>query len=95
MIIAGYIFSVAWLSLRQSSLILVDAWHSPKMTDLVKRIIDEKFGYEQTTLMLITTEELDTRTNTRSLKKESNFYIFTSKRIFLILFFKCFKRKAD
>jgi len=40
MIIAGYIFSVAWLSLRQSSLILVDAWHSPKMTDLVKRIID-------------------------------------------------------
>lgn len=45
--------------------------------------------------MIITTEELDTRTNTRSLKKESNFYIFTSKRIFLILFFKCFKRKAD
>jgi len=47
MIIAGYIFSVAYLSLRQSSLILVDAWHSPKMTDLVKRIIEEKFGYEQ------------------------------------------------
>jgi divalent metal cation (Fe/Co/Zn/Cd) transporter len=50
MIIAGYIFSVAYLSLRQSSLILVDAWHSPKMTDLVKRIIEEKFGYEQITV---------------------------------------------
>ena len=47
MIIAGYIFSVAYLSFRQSSLILVDAWHSPKMTELIKKIIEEKFGYEQ------------------------------------------------
>ncbi|HET7345412.1 MAG TPA: cation diffusion facilitator family transporter [Nitrososphaeraceae archaeon] len=47
MIIAGYIFSVAYVSLRQSSLILIDAWQSPKMTELVKRIIEEKFGYEQ------------------------------------------------
>ena len=47
MIIAGYIFSVAYVSLRQSSLILVDAWESPKMTGLVKRIIEERFGYEQ------------------------------------------------
>ncbi|MGA9743014.1 MAG: hypothetical protein WBQ16_00215, partial [Nitrososphaeraceae archaeon] len=44
---AGYIFSVAYVSLRQSSLILVDAWQSPKMTGLVKRIIEERFGYEQ------------------------------------------------
>ena len=44
MIIAGYIFSVAYLSLRKSSLILVDAWHSPK------KIIEEKFGYEQITV---------------------------------------------
>lgn len=50
MIIAGYIFSVAYLSLRQSSLILVDAWHSPKITELVKKIIEEKFGYEQITV---------------------------------------------
>ncbi len=47
MIIAGYIFSVAYISLKQSSLILVDAWHSPKMTGLIKKIIEEKFGYEQ------------------------------------------------
>ena len=50
MIIAGYIFFVAYLSLRQSSLILVDAWHSPKITELVKKIIEEKFGYEQITV---------------------------------------------
>ena len=47
MIIAGYIFSVAYISLKQSSLILVDAWHSPKMTELIKKIIEEKFGYDQ------------------------------------------------
>lgn len=46
-IIAGYIFSVAYISLRQSSLILVDAWQSPKVTELVRKIIEEKFGYEQ------------------------------------------------
>ena len=50
MIIAGYIFSVAYISLKQSSLILVDAWHSPKMTDLVRKIIEERFGDEQITI---------------------------------------------
>jgi cation diffusion facilitator family transporter len=50
MIIAGYIFSVAYISLKQSSLILVDAWHSPKMTDLIKKIIEERFGDEQITI---------------------------------------------
>ena len=33
-IIAGYIFSVAYVSLRQSSLILVDSWQNPKATHL-------------------------------------------------------------
>ena len=42
-IIAGYIFSVAYVSLRQSSLILVDSWQNPKATDLVRRIIEDKF----------------------------------------------------
>lgn len=45
-IIAGYIFSVAYLSLRQSSLILVDAWHNPALADMVKRMVEEKFGSE-------------------------------------------------
>ena len=42
-IIAGYIFSVAYVSLRQSSLILVDSWQNPKATDLVRQIIEDKF----------------------------------------------------
>jgi cation diffusion facilitator family transporter len=50
MIIAGYIFSVAYISLKQSSLILVDAWQSPKVTDLVRNIIIEKSGFEQITV---------------------------------------------
>ena len=42
-IIAGYIFSVAYVSLRQSSLVLVDSWQNPKATDLVRQIIEDKF----------------------------------------------------
>src|SRR5712691_7051283 len=43
MIIAGYIFSVAYVSVKQSSLILVDSWQSPKVTDYVRQIIEDKF----------------------------------------------------
>jgi cation diffusion facilitator family transporter len=43
MIIAGFIFSVAYLSLKQSSLILVDAWNNPVSTDFMKKLIEEKF----------------------------------------------------
>lgn len=46
MIIAGYIFSVAYISLKRSSLILVDSWQDPKVTEIVKRTIEEKFGRE-------------------------------------------------
>jgi len=42
-IIAGYIFSVAYVSLRQSSLILVDSWQNPMVTDLVRRTVEDKF----------------------------------------------------
>ena len=37
-IIAGYIFSVAYVSLKQSSLILVDSWQNPKVTDLIRQV---------------------------------------------------------
>jgi cation diffusion facilitator family transporter len=47
MIIAGYIFSVSYLSLKRSSLILVDAWQDPKVTDLIKKLVEESFGHEQ------------------------------------------------
>src|SRR3989442_2904414 len=42
-IIAGYIFSVAYVSIRQSSLILVDSWQNPKGTDLIRQTIEDKF----------------------------------------------------
>lgn len=46
MIIACYIFSVSYISLKQSSLILVDSWQNPKLTEMVKRIVEEKFREE-------------------------------------------------
>jgi cation diffusion facilitator family transporter len=46
MIIAGYIFSVSYISLKRSSLILVDAWENPRITDMVKRTVEEKFTNE-------------------------------------------------
>jgi cation diffusion facilitator family transporter len=45
-IIAGYIFSVSYVSLKRSSLILVDSWQNPKATDIVRKSIEEKFDYE-------------------------------------------------
>ncbi len=45
-IIAGYIFSVAYLSLRQTSLILVDAWHNPALADILKNTVESRFKDE-------------------------------------------------
>ena len=45
-IIAGYIFSVSYVSLKRSSLILVDSWQNPKATEIVRKSIEEKFVYE-------------------------------------------------
>jgi cation diffusion facilitator family transporter len=45
-IIAGYIFSVSYVSLKRSSLILIDSWQNPKATDIVSKSIEEKFGYK-------------------------------------------------
>jgi cation diffusion facilitator family transporter len=43
MLIAGFIFSVAYVSLKQSSLILVDAWHNPMSADYMKKLVEERF----------------------------------------------------
>ena len=43
MVIAGFIFSVAYVSLKQSSLILVDAWNNPVSTDFMKKLVEQKF----------------------------------------------------
>jgi cation diffusion facilitator family transporter len=45
-IIAGYIFSVSYVSLKRSSLILVDSWQNPKATDIIKKSIEAKFSQE-------------------------------------------------
>ncbi len=46
MIIACYIFSVSYISLKKSSLILVDSWQNPELTDMIKKIISEEFSNE-------------------------------------------------
>ena len=43
-IIAGYIFSVAYVSIKRTSLTLVDSWQDPQVTDLVRKTIEQKFG---------------------------------------------------
>lgn len=43
MIIAGFIFSVAFVSLKQSSLILVDAWYNPTSVGYMKTLVEQKF----------------------------------------------------
>jgi cation diffusion facilitator family transporter len=45
-IIAGYIFSVSYVSLKRSSLILVDSWQNPEATDIVRKSIEGRFGNE-------------------------------------------------
>src|SRR3954466_12385197 len=47
MIIAFYIFSVSYVSLKRSSLVLVDSWQNPKLTDLIKNVISEEFHDEK------------------------------------------------
>jgi cation diffusion facilitator family transporter len=48
MIIAGFIFSVAYVSLKQSSLILVDAWYNPMSVGYMKTLVEQKFGGDVT-----------------------------------------------
>lgn len=43
MIIAGYIFFMAYTAIKESALVLVDAVQNPEMTDNIKSIILEKF----------------------------------------------------
>ena len=44
MIIACYIFSVSYISLKKSSLILVDSWQNPELTGKIKDIISKEFS---------------------------------------------------
>lgn len=42
MVIAGFIFSVSYVSLKQSSLILVDAWYNPMTVGYMKKLVEAK-----------------------------------------------------
>lgn len=43
MIIAGYIFVMAYIAIKESALVLVDAVENPQMTENIKNIIYDKF----------------------------------------------------
>jgi cation diffusion facilitator family transporter len=48
LIIAGYIFYVAYASLKKSSLNLIDAWDNPKVIDKIRNIIQENRKFKET-----------------------------------------------
>ena len=46
MVIAGFIFSVSYITLKRSSLVLVDSWQNPQITESIKEIISNDFRKE-------------------------------------------------
>jgi len=46
MIIAGYIYSVAYVSIKEASLVLMDACHRPELVDEIKKILEGKYAVE-------------------------------------------------
>ena len=48
MVIAGYIFYIAYVSFKQSSLILIDAWENPKAVNKIKKILEENENFKKT-----------------------------------------------
>ena len=47
LIIAGYIFYIAYVSLKKSSLNLVDAWENPKVVDKIRNVIQENEKFKE------------------------------------------------
>jgi cation diffusion facilitator family transporter len=45
-VVAGYIYTVAYVSIRESSLILLDAFHNPELVNDIKSIIHKKYDVE-------------------------------------------------
>jgi len=52
MIIAGYIFFMAYAAIKESALVLVDAIQNPQMTENIKNIIDNKFKIKTGSIFL-------------------------------------------
>jgi len=46
MIIALYIYSVAYVSIKEASLVLLDAFHRPGLVEDVKKVIEGKYALE-------------------------------------------------
>ena len=47
LIIAGYMFYIAYVSLKKSSLNLVDAWENPKVVDKIRNVIQENEKFKE------------------------------------------------
>lgn len=47
LVIAGYVFYVAYILLKRSSLNLVDAWENPKVIDKIRKIIQENKKFKE------------------------------------------------
>ena len=50
--IAGFIFSVAYVAVRESSLILLDALHNPLLPDQIKAFVEKSHGVNVTTVLV-------------------------------------------
>jgi cation diffusion facilitator family transporter len=50
--IAGFIFSVAYVAVRESSLILLDALHNPKLPDQIKAFVEKSHGVNVSTVLV-------------------------------------------
>jgi cation diffusion facilitator family transporter len=48
MVIAGYIFYIAYISFKRSSLILIDAWENPKIINKIRQIPEENENFKKT-----------------------------------------------
>ena len=50
--IAGFIFSVAYVAVRESSLILLDALHNPLLPDQIKAFVEKSHGVNVSTVLV-------------------------------------------
>ena len=50
--IAGFIFSVSYVAVRESSLVLLDALHNPKLPDQIKAFVEKSHGVNVSTVLV-------------------------------------------
>jgi len=50
--IAGFIFSVSYVAIRESSLVLLDALHNPKLPDQIKTFVESQHGVNVSTVLV-------------------------------------------